>query len=123
MGSWDVNTDHVEAWLLTLDEKTYLQVRAALAILAEVGPQQGRPLVDTITASKHSNMKELRPGSAGRSEIRILFAFDIERKAIMLYAGDKAGDWQRWYRKAIPVADALFDEHLAMLKKGKVNHG
>jgi len=53
-------------------------------------------LVDTVTASRHRNMKELRPGSSGRSELRILFAFDPKRQAILLVAGDKAGDWQRW---------------------------
>lgn len=57
-------------------------------------------------------MKEMRPGSAGRSELRILFAFDPKRRAIMLIAGDKAGDWSRWYTKNIPVADRLFDDHL-----------
>jgi hypothetical protein len=57
-------------------------------------------------------MKELRPGSAGRSEIRILFAFDPERKAILLVAGDKAGDWQRWYDRNIAVADGRYDRWL-----------
>lgn len=56
-------------------------------------------------------MKELRPGSSGRSELRVLFAFDPERRAISLVAGDKAGDWTRWYKKNIPLADALFDRH------------
>jgi hypothetical protein len=60
-------------------------------------------------------MKELRPGSSGRSELRILFAFDPERSAIMLIAGDKAGNWSRWYRKNIPRADELLDEHLEQL--------
>lgn len=57
-------------------------------------------------------MKELRPGSAGRSEVRILFAFDPSRAAILLVAGDKSGDWQGWYRKAIPVADRRYNEHV-----------
>ncbi|MCO5310254.1 MAG: type II toxin-antitoxin system RelE/ParE family toxin [Austwickia sp.] len=65
-------------------------------MLQERGPALGRPLVDTVTASRHRNMKELRPGSSGRSELRILFAFDPKRQAILLVAGDKAGDWQRW---------------------------
>ncbi|WP_242670577.1 type II toxin-antitoxin system RelE/ParE family toxin [Bifidobacterium longum] len=34
-------------------------------------------------------MKELRPGSTGRSEVRILFVFDPERKAVLLVGGDK----------------------------------
>ena len=61
-------------------------------------------------------MKELRPGSSGRSELRILFASDPERSAIMLIAGDKAGNWIRWYKKNIPLADDLFDDHLRRLR-------
>jgi hypothetical protein len=61
-----------------------------LELLAERGPQFGRPLVDTVIRSRHKNMKELRPVSSGRSELRILFAFDPERRAILLVAGDKA---------------------------------
>ena len=61
-------------------------------------------------------MKELRPGSTGRTEFRLLFAFDPERQAILLIAGDKAGDWRGWYKKNIPLADDLFDDHLAILK-------
>lgn len=61
-------------------------------------------------------MKELRPGSSGRSELRVLFAFDPERRAILLIAGDKAGNWQRWYNTHIPLADDLFDDHLRRLK-------
>ena len=60
-------------------------------MLERGGPAEGRPLVDTITGSKIPNMKELRPGSAGHSEIRILFVFDPWRAAILLVAGDKAG--------------------------------
>lgn len=58
-------------------------------------------------------MKELRPGSTGTSEVRILFAFDPVRQAILLVAGDKAGRWQRWYDLAIPLADDRYDDHLA----------
>ena len=61
--------------------------------------------------------KELRPGSSGTSEIRILFAFDPARQAILLVAGDKAGNWRRWYVDNIPVADDRFDEHLTELKE------
>ena len=64
-------------------------------------------------------MKELRPGSSGKSEIRILFAFDPIRQAILLVAGDKSGQWQRWYRKNIPIADELYDWHLEQLRRRK----
>lgn len=89
---------------------------AALELLAERGPQLGRPMVDTVVRSRHKNMKELRPGSSGRSELRVLFAFGPRRQAILLVAGDKAGNWSKWYTKNIPAADDLFEDHLKTLK-------
>ena len=75
----------------------------------EHGPGAGRPLVDTLTGSRLANLKELRPGSSGASEIRILFAFDPERRMAVLVAGDKAGQWEQWYRDAIPVAESRYE--------------
>lgn len=106
----------IKVWLDGLDQKSLELVVAALKVLSESGPGLGRPLVDSVSSSRHRNMKELRPGSAGRSELRILFAFDPTRRAIMLVAGDKEGLWNRWYRKAIELADALYDEHLESLE-------
>ncbi|MDO4260197.1 MAG: type II toxin-antitoxin system RelE/ParE family toxin [Actinomycetaceae bacterium] len=113
---WTIDTSLVEDWILSLDSSSLAQVYAALEVLADYGPSLGRPLVDTVTTSRHRNMKELRPGSSGRSEIRMLFAFDPERRAIILVAGDKAGNWQRWYKRNIPRADEVFDAHLERLK-------
>lgn len=117
--TWDIDVELIGDWLKVVDDGTYDQVVAALNILTELGPGLGRPLVDSIIGSRHKNMKELRPGSSGRSEVRILFAFDPRRRAILLLAGDKQGAWAKWYRKYIPVADDRYDEHLEQLKKGR----
>lgn len=114
---WVVDAGLVEDWLKSVDEVTFDLIGAAVEILAEQGPGLGRPLVDSIVGSRHKNMKELRPGSSGRSEVRILFAFDPTRRAILLVAGDKQGQWQRWYRTNVPIADARYDEHLETLKE------
>jgi hypothetical protein len=58
-------------------------------------------------------MKELRPGSAGRSEIRVLFVFDPWRSAILLVGGDKSGNWSSWYQRAIQRAERLYVEYLS----------
>lgn len=84
----------------------------AIYALSCSGPALGRPLVDTITGSAVRNLKELRPGSTGTSEIRILFAFDPWRSAILLVAGDKAGKWKRWYAETIPRAEHLYEIYL-----------
>lgn len=57
-------------------------------------------------------LTELRPPSGGRTEIRILFVFDPWRSAILLIAGDKAGQWSRWYRSAIPEAEQRYALYL-----------
>ena len=81
------------------------------------GPQLGRPHVDTLKGSRHSNMKELRL-SAADGVWRGAFAFDTKREAILLVAGDKSGGGQeRFYRELIRKADNRFDAHLARLKK------
>jgi hypothetical protein len=116
---WDVElVPEVEQWFLALvdsDPVTAALVEQAVDQLAANGPVLGRPLVDRIKRSQHHNMKELRPASAGASEVRILFVFDPRRAAVMLVAGNKAGQWNRWYEQAIPVADRRYNEHLAAL--------
>lgn len=76
----------------------------------------GRPLVDTVKKSRHKNMKELRPPTGN---IRILFAFDRMRSAILLVGGDKTNRWKKWCDEMIPIADRLFDDHLAHQKEGR----
>lgn len=108
--SWTVHEHpEVHEWLLALKgTNTAIRVQAAIDMLREQGPGLGRPVADTINASRHRNMKELRPGS-----VRILFAFDPERQAVLLVAGDKRDKWNDWYKTAIPLADDRFDEWLS----------
>jgi hypothetical protein len=106
---------YVLPWCLALcesDPGSADLVEDAIDQLATEGPVLGRPLADRIKGSRYHNMKELRPPSSGMTEIRLLFAFDPKREAIFLVAGDKAGDWEGWYRDAIPLADERFREHL-----------
>src|SRR3954452_1449779 len=118
---WDVILlEPVETWFLKLCESepdTAALVEQAVDRLAAVGPTLGRPLVDTLEHSELRNLKELRPGSRGRSEIRMLFVFDPDRVAIFLVAGDKAGKWSRWYDEAIPLAEARYAEYRAAKDK------
>jgi hypothetical protein len=108
--AWEVILiGEVEDWFLALDEKTSDLVEAAITNLEQNGPMLGRPLVDRIKASQVHNLKELRPGSAGDTEVRILFVFDPERHAVLLVAGDKAGQWRDWYRDAIPLAEERYE--------------
>ena len=90
-----------------------------ITVLEEFGPQLGRPSVDTLKASKYSNMKELR-FDADDGVWRAAFAFDPQRKAIILVAGDKSGVSQkRFYKTLLNKADARFERHLNELKDTK----
>lgn len=115
--AWSVKvTEEYAAWFTALikeDLASAIQVAQAVAALREEGPALGRPLVDRIQGSRIHHLEELRPGSAGRSEIRVLFAFDPTRSALLLLGGDKAGNWQQWYRENIPLAEQLYLEYTA----------
>jgi hypothetical protein len=89
---------------------------ALLLNLRERGPLLGRPWADTLKGSKHANMKELRL-DAGGGVWRVAFAFDPERRAVLLVAGSKAGVAKaRFYGSLVRVADARFEQHLKSLK-------
>lgn len=89
---------------------------AEIAFLEQRGPQLGRPSVDTLKDSKHSNMKELR-FDADNGVWRVAFAFDPKRQAVLLVAGDKSGvSSSRFYKGLIKRADSRFDDHLRRLK-------
>ena len=95
------------------------ELLAHIELLEQFGPRLGRPRADTLKGSRHANMKELRFDAAD-GVWRVAFAFDPNRKAILLVAGDKAGvSERRFYRQLIEKADARFDTHLAKTKKRK----
>ncbi|OHV48549.1 addiction module toxin RelE [Frankia sp. CcI156] len=110
---WEVRvTNEFLAWVNELDPRSRALVVDAIDRLADAGPSLGRPLVDRLVGSEIHNLKELRPASAGTSEIRVLFVFDPWRCAILLVGGDKSGDWSGWYRTAIPRAETLYAEYM-----------
>lgn len=88
------------------------ELLAHAVVLERFGPMPGRPHVDRLNGSKHANMKELR-FDADDGVWRVAFAFDPQRKGILLVAGDKAGvKERRFYRQLIAVADQRFEAHL-----------
>lgn len=107
---WRVEyTDQFGTWGNSLTEDGQERVAAAVELLEEYGPALGRPLVDSIQRSRCANLKELRPRGG---HLRVLFAFDPRRTAILLLGGDKTRRWRSWYETAIPAAERLYDDHL-----------
>lgn len=113
--TWDVEfTDQFQEWWDGIDEEAQADIDAGVRLLSEMGPVLGRPYVDTVYGSRHSNMKELIVQSNGRP-YRTFFAFDPRRKAILLIGGEKTGQ-KRFYDDMIPIADRLYDEHLREIR-------
>ncbi|TPE15807.1 diaminopimelate decarboxylase [Pantoea vagans] len=113
---WMVKTtDRFDRWFSLLNDTDRACVLAALMVLREKGPGLARPYADTLRGSAYINMKELRIQSRG-DPIRAFFAFDPNRTAIVLCAGNKAGSDKRFYREMLPIADREFTHWLNTFK-------
>lgn len=114
--AWEVEyTDEFGEWWEDLSEDDQVAITAHVQLLEERGPKLGYPQTSGVNGSKHGHMRELRVQSGGRP-IRIFYAFDPRRAAILLIGGDKTGN-DRFYEQMIPIADALYDMHLEELSK------
>ena len=119
MSMWEVEyTDEFGDWYEGLNQEDQDAVIARIELLEQFGPALGRPAVDNVHQSRHANMKELRAERA----LRVLFAFDPRRTAILLIGGKKSGEdpdspnWNRWYDRYVPIADDLYDTYLRELE-------
>ncbi len=103
--------------VLELSADVRRELAAQATVLEMFGPSARRPRVDTLKGSQHANMKELRFDADG-GVWRVAFAFDPERKAVLLVAGDKSGVSQsKFYKRLIAVADARLSAHLEELRR------
>jgi hypothetical protein len=98
-----------------LSEAQQDDVAAIVMLLEEKGPKLPFPYSSGIQNSRHDHMRELRVQSGGKP-VRIFYAFDPRRTAILLIGGDKTGD-DRFYERMIPAADNLYDVYIAELRK------
>lgn len=113
---WSVEyTDEFGAWWATLSESAQEDIAAIVTQLEARGPQLPFPYSSGIAGSRHSHMRELRVQSSG-DPLRIFYAFDPRRTAILLIGGNKAGD-DRFYVRMIALADRLYDDYLAELRR------
>lgn len=113
---WKVEyTELFEAWWQSITEPQKISVDGYVGLLEEKGPALGFPHSSGVIGSKHSRMRELRVQHKGKP-LRVLYAFDPRRVALLLLGGDKTGD-KRWYLKNVPTADRLYAEHLDSLDR------
>jgi hypothetical protein len=114
--AWNVEyTDEFGEWWHGLSNAQQEDISAVADVLMERGPDLPFPYTSNVNASRHGHMRELRVQSSG-NPLRVFYAFDPRRSAILLIGGDKTGD-KRFYKRMIPVADRLYDEHIEELKK------
>lgn len=113
---WKVKLTHLfMEWLRAQDTSLKKRMAASLLNLQHYGPMLPRPYADTVKGSVFANMKELRIQHEGRP-IRAFYAFDPDRKAIVLCAGDKTADKQ-FYARMIKLADDAFTRHLNEIER------
>jgi hypothetical protein len=110
--TWQVEyTDEFGVWWDTLGEDERIRLTASVGLLERRGPNLPFPHSSGISGSRHGHMRELRVQVGGRP-LRVFYAFDPRRVAILLIGGDKTGQ-DDFYTRMIPLADRLYDEHLA----------
>ena len=117
-----IATDEWLAWFEGLSEAFAERVAFGVGLLEQHGVALPYPHSSAIKNSKHSAMRELRI-QAHSHPIRIFYAFDPARDAVLLIGGDKTGvSDRRFYAEFVPIADAIYDEYLAeqsVAPKGK----
>jgi hypothetical protein len=112
---WEVEyTDEFGNWWAGLTEAQQDRVAATVRLLGARGPSLPFPYSSGVKGSRHDHMRELRVQSRG-NPLRIFYAFDPRRTAILLIGGDKTGN-DRFYEEYVPRADALYDTHLEELR-------
>jgi hypothetical protein len=112
---WEVEfTAEFGRWWDGLSRSEQKSVDFTVTLLQEVGPMLRMPHSSGIETSRHAHMRELRIQHEGRP-YRVLYAFDPRRAAILLIGGDKTGN-ERWYTEYVPLADAIYDQHLRELE-------
>ena len=112
---WDVEyTNEFGEWWDGLTENKQEDIVAMVGLLEEKGTGLGHPYSSGIRGSRHSHMRELRVRKRGE-QLRVFYAFDPRRVAILLIGGDRT--IARFFKRYVPVADGLYDDHLETLKR------
>ncbi len=101
-------TDEFLDWMRGLDGDERDAVHRLLDLLELAGTSLGFPYSSAIRGSKHA-LRELRKKG---QPIRLIYAFDPKRQAVMLIGGDKTGD-DRFYERVVPLAERIWKQYLA----------
>ena len=111
-----IYTDEFGEWFAALSKPEQDEVIVVVGLLEGLGVALGFPASSALRGSRVA-LRELRP-KRGRSPIRVIYAFDPDRDAVLLIGGDKSGG-ARFYERLIPVAEKIWAEYLAEHSAGK----
>jgi hypothetical protein len=107
-----IGTKEFEAWYQDLDEKDTEAVTRVVGLLEALGVALPSPYSSGIEGTRFP-LRELRIQSGGHP-LRVFYAFDPTRSAVLLIGGDKKGD-DRFYERMIPIAERIWLDYLASL--------
>jgi hypothetical protein len=105
-----VATDEFSAWYQDLSDPDAEAVTFSVDLLEKLGVTLGHPHSSAINGSRYA-LRELRVQAQGRP-LRVFYAFDPKRQAVLLIGGDKTGD-DRFYDRFVPQAERLWEQYLA----------
>lgn len=115
-----IYTDEFGEWIASLVKEERKSVGVVVGLLRENGIQLGHPFSSAIKGCRHA-FRELRP-KQGKSPLRVVYAFDPRRDAVLIIGGDKSGD-PRFYERIIKKAERIWDEYLDEQAAGKHDKG
>lgn len=119
---WDVEyTEEFGQWWDGLDEDAQISVDAVVRLLERFGPALPFPHSSRVRGGRTRHLRELRVQHQGRP-LRVLYAFDPRRVALLLLGGDKGGS-RRWYADNVPMADEIYARHVESMGNGVEDHG
>ena len=108
-----LGTEEFEEWFLGLGSADACAVVRGVGLLEAKGLALGFPHSSALGGTRYA-LRELRIQSSGRP-LRILYAFDPQRQAVLILGGDKTGD-DRFYARIIPKAEAICERYLQELR-------
>jgi len=110
-----LHTVDFEEWYEALNPKHQESTDRLIQLLEINGVNLGFPYSSSIEGSRYP-FRELRIQTAGHA-IRVIYAFDPHRDALLILGGDKTGKKEkRFYKQLISKCQAIWEQYLEDLK-------
>lgn len=104
-----VTTDEFLSWYASLNEDEFDAINRVVGLLEARGIALGFPYSSAIAGCSYA-LRELRAQANGHP-LRVIYAFDPLRQAVLIIGGDKTGD-DRFYERIIPRAESIWCAYL-----------